>query len=683
VASRRTIAYVSDDVLSLIGETPAQGRAFRPAEYRDARASTAMVAAGLARELFGSEAAAVGRDIRIDGALSKILGVFPDGARFPDNADVWAPVSSLALREDVSTLTLFLRLKDVAMIGGAAPLVESALRQSALLPSARQHVAVVPLDDRYHGRVTDPVWIAFITAGFLVVMIACSNVSNLLLARGVRRTNEIAIRLSLGATRGRIVRQLLAETFVLVAAASAASLFIGWAALRALRAQIPDAALPYWATLDLSWRAVSVVVGIGALTVLLAGMAPALQLVRLPAVPLAQRTATQGRTISRWSSAFLVVQISISVLLLCAMGITLQVYRTLAANATAQTQFAQVLSAEITLSSSRYSATDARERFLGELRKQLLSSGPVKFVSVAGGLPGTRGQPRMIAGGRIHEPGGLVSSIAVDSAFFSTLGLSLVSGQEFTERDGDRNGSSVVVNDRFAERFFGTRAVIGQQIRLQPATRAATPDTRTIAGVVQSPRAEATPDAPPLIFVPRPIGSSPNPIVLMRGTVAPEELAAVLRDSVKRLDPDVPLSNVLPLPDATREARWNARVSQTLITAVASVGFCLAMVGVAALTAHRVAARIRELSIRVALGATPARLVRAVVGPVMVQLLIGLAGGALLARGWQRAFGSPIAASDNLAAVAVLVSATTLLCSAWPARRAARVNPILALHVDG
>lgn len=681
VASRRTIAYVSDDVLPLIGETPADGRTFRATEYRDSHAGTVLVAGQLARELFGSEIAAVGRDIRVDGVPSRILGVFSDDARFPDNAEIWAPLSSLALSEDASALTLFLRLRDGATVAGAAPVIEGALRHSRVLPSDRQRVSVVRLDDRYHGRVTDPVWIAFITAGLLVVIIACSNVSNLLLARGVHRTNEIAIRLSLGATRGRVVRQLLAETFVLVIAACTASLFITWAALHALRAAIPTAGLPYWAPLALSWRAVSVLLGIGGLTVLLSGMAPALQLVTLPRVPLPGRSATHGRSISRWSSAFLIIQISVSVLLLCAVGITVQVYRTLS-NPAAHTHFADVLSAEISLSSQRYSSAPARERFLRDLRTQLLSSGQVVSVSVAAALPGTRGEPRMVAGGSIHEPGGLVSTVAVDPAFVSTLGLSLLSGQPFTERDADRSDSSVLVNDRFAELFFGTPAVVGQQIRVQSAGTAVASDTRTIVGVVQSPRADAVVNAPPLMFVPRPIGSSANAIVLMRGTVAPQELSAVLRESVTRLDPDVSLSKVLPLPEASLEARWNARVSQALITAIASVGLCLAMVGVAALTAHRVASRIRELSIRVALGATPAMLVRTVVGPVMVQLLIGLVVGALLAKGWQRAFGSPIAANDNLAAVAVLVSMTTLLFSAWPARRAAHVDPIFALHMD-
>lgn len=385
---------------------------------------------------------------------------------------------------------------------------------------------------------------------------------------------------------------------------------------------------------------------------------------------------------TRWSSVFLVIQISVSVLLLCAVGITLQVYRTLA-NAAAQTQLAQVLSAGVTLSAPRYAEAPARARLLMNLREQLLSSGHVAFVSIAGTLPGTRGEPRTVSGGAIHEPGGLVSTVAVDSTFFSTLGVPPIAGAEFTAADEDRDGSSVVVNDRFAQLFFGTRPAIGQQVSIQPAGSRNAADMRTIVGVVQLPGANANGGGPALMFVPRPVDASRNAVLLIRGTAPPDTLAAVLRETVAQLDPDIPLSNVLPLPDATREASWNARVSQMLISAIASVGLCLATIGVAALTAHRVATRVRELSIRVALGATPAMLVRAVLGPVMVQLSIGLLGGALLAKGWQRAFGNPIAASDNLAVVVLLVSATTLLFSAWPARRAARVDPMVALQTEG
>jgi hypothetical protein len=243
-ARRTTVAYVSDDVLSLIGEMPAHGRAFRGDEYRDIHSRIVLMSSALANALFGSDAAAVGRDVRVNGDASTVVGVLPLRAQFPDGAGVWKVLSSLSLAENDPALTAFARLKS-APADAAAAQIDAALRKSALLPE-RQRIAVVPLNDRYRGRPTDPVWIAFVTAGALVVLIACSNVGNLLLARGDRRAVEIATRLSLGATRSRIVRQLLTETLVLVAASCAAALFVSWAGLRAFKAAIPTGALPYW-----------------------------------------------------------------------------------------------------------------------------------------------------------------------------------------------------------------------------------------------------------------------------------------------------------------------------------------------------------------------------------------------------------------------------------------------------
>jgi ABC-type antimicrobial peptide transport system permease subunit len=185
------------------------------------------------------------------------------------------------------------------------------------------------------------------------------------------------------------------------------------------------------------------------------------------------------------------------------------------------------------------------------------------------------------------------------------------------------------------------------------------------------------------VYVPRPVGPQSITLLVRAGIRPPETLASVVRNAVASIDADLPLTNVVPLTEASWQARWAGRVSQVMITTIASIGLCLAMVGVGALTAHRVASRTRELSIRMALGARPSQLIRAAVAPVAWQLACGLLLGALLARGWERAFGSPIAAPDNLAMVGGVVVITTALCSAWPARRAAQGDPIDALKTDG
>jgi predicted permease len=679
-ARRTTVAYVSDDVLSLIGEVPARGRAFRDDEYRNLHSPIVLISNELASALFGTDAAGVGQDIRVDGELSTIVGVFSPRAQFPDGAGVWKPLSSLPLADNDPALTAFARLQS-APTDAAAAQIEAALRKTALLPD-RQRIALMPLNDRYRGRPTEPVWIAFVTVGALVVLIACANVGNLLLARGACRTVEIATRLSLGATRTRIVRQLLTETLVLVTAACAAAVFVSWAGLRTFTATIPTGALPYWTRLDLDARTIVVLLAAGIVTIVLSGMAPAIYLVKLPGVPFNLRTMSQSRRVSRWSSAFLVVQLSVSVLLLCAVGITVQVYRSLAKSG-ARARVADVLSADVSLSPERYASPATREVFFRNLRSRVAGTGQVQGISFAAGLPGGRGEPRVVKAGAMNGAGAPVRTVAIDSGYFTTLGVSLLSGRDLSDHDKDADGSAVLVNDRFAQVSFGTIAVVGQQLQFASKGGEASRDSRTIAGVVPSFKGDGGLTPLPIVYVPRAAGTAAHSTILIRGSVPPQELAPVLRDAVARIDPDVPLSDVLPLTDATWEAQWNGRLSQALITTIASVGLCLAMIGVAALTAHRIRSRARELSIRVALGATPSQLLRTVLRPTIVQLALGLLVGGLLAKAWSRAFASPIAASDNLLLVSVLVSSTTLLCSAWPARSAAHADPIHALRSDG
>jgi predicted permease len=565
---------------------------------------------------------------------------------------------------------------DVSAIG------ESVLRRRSLLGD-RVHVALAPLESRYHSDITNPVWIAFIMAGTLVVLIASCNVSNLLLSRGVRRTNEIATRLSLGATRARIFRQVLAEAAVLGTAACAGGAFVAWISLRGLRAEMPANAYPTWAPIVLDWHAAAMLTAVGVVTVFLCSLAPAWQLVKTPATPWHSRTTTSSRRVERWSTAFLTIQIAVSMLLICQVGLTVQLYRALS-TPRAPAHLADVLTANISLSPRKYAAPQERKVFYAGLQARLLSTGVITNASFEGGLPGTERVPQRVAAGSIQEPGALVGRMTVDSGFFDTVGVALESGRTFRADSSDLDGA-VLVNDRFASLFFGTTAVAGEQIHLIPSPDDNTGGsvTRSIIGVVPSFADQAILRPPPLIFVPRDLGRAAASTLIVRGTEPPQQLASVVTDAVTAADRDVALADVVPLIEASWKARWANRVSQTLITAIASIGFFLAMIGVAALTAHRVASRARELSARVALGATPRDVIRAVLRPLAVQLAIGLFIGTLLTVVWQRAFGTPGATPVNLVLVALLVTAASVLFSAWPERRAAHADPVAALNANG
>ena len=676
-ARKATVAYVSRNALTLIGAEPTVGRGFRREEYRDDHGAPAVVSAKLATEFFGAPDRALGRELLVDTVPAVVVGVMADPA-FPDSTDVWQPLSVLSLAPDEPTLSLFAALKS----GGpeatdVSRIVESVLRHRSLLPD-RVHVTLVPLESRYHSDITNPAWIAFIMAGTLVVLIASSNVSNLLLSRSVRRTNEIATRLSLGATRARIFRQVLAEGAVLSAAACGGGAFVAWISLRGLRAGMPATAYP-WTPIALDWHATAMLTAIGAATVFLCGLAPAWQLVRTPATPWQARTTTSGKGIERWSTAFLTVQLAVSMLLLCEVGLTVQLYRTLSKPRT-PAHLGDVLTANISLSPRKYPTPEKRRAFYGDLQMRLLSSGAITNASFEAGLPGTQRAPQRVAAGSIHEPGALVGSMTVDSGFFETVGVALESGRSFRADASDLEGA-VLVNDRFAFLFFGTTAVVGRQIRLIPSPDAkAKGVTRTIVGVVPSFGDQAILNPPPITFLPRDLGQAAASTLIVRGTEPPQQLASVVTDAAANADPDVALANIVPFIDASWEARWVNRMSQTIITGIASIGFLLAMIGVAALTAHRVASRARELSVRVALGASPADVMRAVLRPLAVQLAVGLLAGSVLTVLWERVFGAPGAGPGNLLLVSLLLIGASALFSAWPARRAAHADPVAALN---
>jgi predicted permease len=677
-AQRITVTYVSDNLLSLLGEKPALGRGFRPDEYRLTRGAPALVSAKLANDLFGGARTALGQEIAVDTVPAVVIGVLP-APRFPARADVWQPLSSLSLAGDDVALTVFAALKTGdAEAAHASSIVETSLRRRSLLASDRVHVEMAPMESRYRADIREPQWIAFIMAGALVVLIACSNVGNLLLSRSVRRTHEIATRLSLGATRGRIFRQLLAETAVVSAAASVGGAFVAWVALRGLRAEIPPSVLADWTRIGLDWHVVAMLFAVGAVTVLLCGIAPAVQLVKTHATPWQARMITPGKAVERWSAAFLTLQLALSVLLLCEMGLTVQLYRVLS-SPRAPARLIDVLTADLSLSERKYRTPAEREAFYADLRARLLSAGPITNASFEAALPGTARVPRRVVAGSIRDPGAVVVSMTVDSGFFDTVGITLDSGRTFTS-DGSDAAGAVIVNDRFASLFFGEAGVVGRQVRLMPTGAIDGTSSRTIVGVVPSFADRAVVNPPAIIFVPRPLGEAASSTLIVRGTTPPQDLASVVTDTIARLDRDVAIANVAPFVDATWKAQWVGRLSQTLITGIASIGFFLAMIGVAGLTAHRVASRARELSVRVALGATQADVVRAVLRPVAALLVIGLVAGGLLTVFWEHAFGSPAPTGGNLLLVATLVTAATAIFSAWPARRAAQADPVAALN---
>jgi len=688
-AERVVIGYVTANAFTLIEQRPRLGRDFTLEDDRPGRAAVIVIGGDLWRTRYASDPNVLGRAIIVNGSRVTVVGIMPEGFRFPDNADAWQPLSAISLKREEAALTVYARTADGATTAPARESIVSTLTAGSaqVTGQAADQFAVSPIDTRYRGDITNPAWLAFITAGLLLVIIACSNVANLLIARGTRRRREMAIRLSLGATRGRIVRQLLVEASLLAVLGGILAVGVAAIGLRLFLAAIPPGGLPYWVNTTIDGRVLAMLAVVCCGTALFSTVAPALQLAGRHIAGVVQEqsaSVTRRPATARWSTAFLTVQLALSVILLSAVGVTVQTFYAFQHSGPV-IDGARILTGVVTLPPETYPSFRERTAFFRRLDERLIGSGLATAVSVASSLPASPGQVRRLSTDslRASETAPLVRTVGIDDGYFAALGVPLIEGRTFTPEDFRIDARAAIVNRRFADLFLAGRSALGQRITLTPAGGGApsAADVYTVVGVSPSLRGQPSLEPDPQVYLLGQPGAAPT--VMIRAAQDPAALAATVREEIRRLDPAVPVSRMMTLDEANWEGRWNARVSAGLITTIAFIALCLAAVGLAALTAHTVAQRSRELGIRLALGARPGQVLALVLRGVAAQVAIGLFMGILGAIAWERLFTTNrLTAVGNLATVSVLVAAVTLAFAAWPARRAARLDPLTTLRVD-
>jgi putative ABC transport system permease protein len=675
-AERVTVAHISSNAFAVIRQRPLLGRDFRV----DDESGVTILGADVWRTRYGADPGILGREVRLDGTPVTVIGVMPDRFRFPDNADVWRPLEAVRAPTDARLLTVYGRMSAGSTLAQARDTVAPVLAQSAGPPGSTR-IAVVRINDRYRGDITNPAWITFITVGLLLVVIACSNVANLLLARGARRGREMAVRLSLGATRGRIVRQLLVESAMLAVAGGAGAAAVSAAGLRLLAAQIPAGGLPYWITLTMDGWVVSALVVVCLGTVLLFGLAPALQLARASPNAVIKETSnaiSQDRSAARWTWGFLMCQLALTVMLLSKLGFTVQEYYARQARE-GLVDAKHVLTLSVALPGDTYREAERRVAFYRTLTERLTAPDRAMVLGLATALPSGAGMPRSIAPGEqlLADSSPRVGIVSVDGTYFRALGLDVIEGRSFARDDTGVDDTSIVVNQRLSELLFPGVSAVGRRVRVGggPGAPPGKSELRTIVGVVPSVRLDAVLRPEPAAYLPLTAAEMSNVAVLVRTAGAAGLLAPVVRDEVRRLDPGVAVNRVMTLEDVNWNARWNPRVASAIIITIALIALALATIGLAALTAHAVAQRGRELGVRLALGATQRSVVLLVLRRVLVQVAAGVALGSIGAKAWDSTTGPGV-----LAAVSVLVVGVVLGVSAWPAARAARIDPLAMLR---
>ena len=685
-------AYVTPNAFRLIGRAPTAGRMVTPEEDTPGAPRVVLLGSGLATARYGGAESALGRAVLVDGTPATVIGIIPDRSGFPSTASLWMPLAHMPAlapqRRDVRNLRVFGRVQDDVTLADATAEVTSVLQRSAShVPGGdhRMRVRVLPLSERFLGRATDPVWLAFMAAGFLVLIISCANIANLLLARALGRTREMAIRVSLGASRRRIVGQLLTESMVLAAVGGFAGLGVSLAAIRLFGSGIPEGILPYWLNYDMDAQVFGALLIVSFATVLLFGVVPALKGSKID-VNQTLKDGGRGRTMAaarRWATAFLVAQVALSVVLLTHAVANRQDARP-PVDTDAIVKTRELLVTSLTLPADRYRSADQRRAFYGRIAEEFEKLPQVASVSLASTVP-LRGaaEQRLEIAGQPLPPGTrlpAVRVVSVDRAYFSTLGLALERGEPFAPGAAASDIRPAIVSRRFADTFFRDRDLLGARIRAVASTApAAEPQWLTIVAIAPDIRYRPTPEPEPVVYVPLEIDPPAHVSVLVR-VVSETGTAAALRRATVAADPHLPLQRIMTLGDVAHEAEWNGRLSARFLTTLTLIAAGLVIAGLYAVTAHAVGQRRRELAIRKALGAQARHVGGAVLIRASWQVALGLLAGIICTMIWDAVLFSGrvnlrFAQPDVLLPVSLLLIVVLLLACAVPALHASRLDP--------
>ena len=695
-------AYVSADTFGLLGERPVLGREFLPEDDRPGAPVVALLGDAVWRSRFNGDRSILDRSITVNDVAVTIVGVMPEGFRFPMVAHLWLPLSAMpGYGEDRNARVIDV----VGRLGpgrsptqAVAELEPIALRlgQDLREPSRATAVTVAPFTG--DNRPVYPFLIALMASVGLVLLIACVNVANLLLARSLARTRETAVRLAHGATRWRVLRQLLVESALLTAVAGAVGVVLAMLATRLLSETLASINFPYWLRWTMDGRVFLFVVLVCVVSAAISGLWPAVYLARshvMDGLRQGGRSATLGSRPRRLVASLLAVELAFTLVVLAGAGLMTRSFLSLY-RADLVIDPTNVLSTRIALPPARYPTPEAQTAFFRQLEEQLGGLSTIGAAAFANTVPFI-GAPRreLSIDGRADAPDAprpSVSMVSISQAYFETLGVRLTRGRAFTEADMRQGSGDAIVNERLAAMFFPDQEPIGKRIRLsEGATSSQDTDTwLTVVGVAPSVRQQPTlqlQDLDPVVYVPRTPASEPVAWLLVRGAPSATSVATVVREHIWTLDPDVALARLVPLDETISQSRWTVRVFTAMFATFAWIAVVLSAVGLYAVTAYSVTQRRQEVGVRMALGAQRGDIVWLFTRRAFVSLSVGLVAGitgAFAIGPLLRVFlvqtspGDPV----TLAAVAGVLVVVAAVASVWPALRATQVRPAMALRTE-
>ncbi|MEZ5402312.1 MAG: ABC transporter permease [Bryobacteraceae bacterium] len=692
-------AYVTANALAVTSVRPVLGRAIAAEDEQPNAPRVAVLGHRVWQTRYGSDPDILGRAIRLNGEMATVVGVMPAGFRFPVRHDIWVAMQPTAEAEsrtarNLGVFGLIGRNESIDSARAEAQVITSRLVKDWPKETEGVRMMVRTFNEQFNGGNIRAVFLMMLGAVGFVVLIVCANVTNLLLARSLARNREMALRMAIGASAARVIRQLLVESLALAVTGGLLGLGVAWAGVRAFSAAVADVGKPYWIEFNLEPVVFAWLALLCASSAVAFGMAPALRLSRInlnDSLKEGER-GSGGSTRTRWFAGSMVTaQMALALVLLVGAGLMVTSFLR-ANNVTGGLDADRWVSGTLNLAESSYEKPAERVRFLEQALERVRTIPGVEQASISTRLPtfGASGWRFEIEGQPIQDDTKwpAVDGITVSDGYFETIGRPMLRGRGIEPLDGSPGRRVIFVNDTFARKFFPNQDALGQRIRLQLDDR----PWLTIAGIAPDIRTDRgdQPAQQPAAYLPYRQSPGRYWLLFLRGR--PETLSTIapaLRKEIQAIDRDLPVADAKTYLDQLRDANWAFRVFSTIFATFAGFALLLAAVGLYAVISYSVNQRIREIGIRMALGAGAGAIVAWTIRrgsvPLIAGLALGSAGGFAVGKllaSTRLLLGTASTDPATLGGVAAVLAGASLLALWIPARRASRVDPLAALRQE-